>query len=362
MGSNMKEEFTVSGKADGGRTLQLVILDTGNRFLAQLEEEILRRYADRIAVQMITEEEYATEFFGEGRSIDVLLTDKDEYSASMQELSIRRILLLASEVDAGEIQPDHVEVIMKYVPLGEIFQRIDLALQGFEGSGSVEPEEEKKHNTRMIAVYSPIGGCGKSLVAYALARKLRKLDQKVLLVGCDPSQSIGVFFPAEAHAREELAEKLIRPDDETYWTILKNIEQDEISYLLPFEKNLPTLDVGMQQWELLLTVLGEKQDFDYIILDVGTVIDHETASVLAKASFLILLTETNQIANRKMQKLLQDSELLPKCECFLVANEFRSDGLRIAAETVFGTISPYQSWEEALDDPVFYQIALKITE
>ena len=358
----MKEEFTVSGNPGGAGSLQLVIMDTGNRFLAQFEEEIMRRYADNMAVQMITEEEYAADFFHESRAIDVLVTSKEEYHASMQNLPIKHVLLLASEVDGGEAQPEHVEVIMKYVPLGEIFQRIDLALQGGEGAGATEPEEKEKHNTRVIAVYSPIGGCGKSLVAYALARKLRKLDQKVLLVGCDPSQSIGVFFPAEAHAREELAEKLIRPDDETYWTILKNIEQDEISYLLPFEKNLPTLDVGMQQWELLLTVLGEKQDFDYIILDVGTVIDHESASVLAKASFLILLTETNQIANRKMQKLLQDSELLPKCECFLVANEFRSDGLRIAAETVFGTISPYQRWEEAIDDPVFYQIALKVTE
>ena len=201
-----------------------------------------------------------------------------------------------------------------------------------------------------------------SLVSYALAKKLRRLDQKVLLVSCDATQSASVYFPTESFAKEELAEKLIHPDGETYWTILQNIEQSGISYILPFEKMLPSLEIGMQQWEVLLTVLCEKRDFDYIILDMGSALNRETASLMTRVNFLILLTETNLIANRKMQKLLRDSELLPKCECFLVANEYRADGMRIAAESVFGTIAPYPTWEEALEDPVFYQIALKVIE
>ena len=43
-------------------------------------------------------------------------------------------------------------------------------------------------------------------------------------------------------------------------------------------------------------------------------------------------------------------------------HEFRTDGMRIGTESVFGVISPYPAWEDALEDPVFYQIALKVTE
>ena len=89
--------------------------------------------------------------------------------------------------------------------------------------------------------------------------------------------------------------------------------------------------------------------------------EQQAQPLMTKIDYLILLTETNQIANRKMQKLLGDPDFLPKCECFLVANEYRTDGMRIASESVFGVISPYANWEEAVEDPVFYQIALKVT-
>jgi hypothetical protein len=77
---------------------------------------------------------------------------------------------------------------------------------------------------------------------------------------------------------------------------------------------------------------------------------------------MILITETNTIANRKMQRMLHEPDLLPKCPCILVANEYRSDGLHLSRDSIFGTIAPYGSCEEAMEDPVFYRIALKIGE
>ena len=343
------------------RHYNLVIVDTSQEFLPQVEEEIIRRYADIMTVQILTETEARDSFFAEPREIDVLWIGHESYNLQILESKVGHTFLIAPE-EGEDTRAEGVDIIVNSVPAAEIFFRVEEELGN---RGVVQNQEDyldEYHNTRIIAVYSPIGGCGKSLVAYALAKKLRKLDQKVLLVACDPTQSTGVYYPGNSFANEDLAEKLIQPDDGTYWTILQNIEQDEISYLRPFEKNLTSLEIGMAQWELLLTVLQEKEDFDYIVLDIGTLLDRATASLLTKADFLILITEANLIANRKMQKLLSDSELLPKCECFLVANEYRTDGIRIAPETVFGTISHYDSWEDALEDPVFYQIALKVTE
>ena len=344
------------------RQYQLVIVDPEDRFIGHAEEAVIRRYADQVTVQIITQRDFMEAFFEELQTIDVLVIDSDLYGEHLQKHHIGHTLLLVSEVGVDDVFPEDVQVLMKYVPREEVFQQIDEALRKGNVLEEEPAEEGPAHNTRVIAVYSPIGGCGKSLVAYALAKKLKKLDQKVLLVGCDMSQSISVYYPGNSYAKDELADKLILPGEDTYWTILQNVEQEDISYLLPFEKNLPTLEIGPPQWEVLLTVLRGKQDFDFIILDVGNILNRETSSLMSKADFMILLTETNQIANRKMQKLLQDPGMLPSCECFLIANEYRSDGMRIAAESVFGTISPYATWEEVLEDPVFYRIALRVTE
>jgi len=344
---------------------QLVVADTENTFLKSTEEEIIRRYADTVFVQFLTEKMYAEEYFRDERHIDVLVISARDYEQeqeALQKQQIGRVLLIEEEIGTEKVYPENVEVLLQFLSSEDFFRKLEEAFRLAEGGEPEEKTEEKPRDVHAIAVYSPIGGCGKSLVSYALAKKLKKLDQKVLLVGCDPTQSVNVYYPAGSYAKEELAERLIHPGDDTYWTILQNIEQDEISYLLPFEKNLPSLDLGMEQWEVLLSVLKEKRDFDWIVLDVGSLLDRKMASFMSKIDYLILLTETNQIANRKMQKLLGDPDFLPKCECFLVANEYRTDGMRIASESVFGVISPYTSWEEAVEDPVFYQIALKITE
>lgn len=340
---------------------RLVIIDTENTFLKNTEEQLIRRYADKVQLQFLTEKAYTREYFMEERHVDVLVVAGRDYSEELQKNRIGRILLIKEEIGTETVYPDNVEVVLEFLSAEDFFHKVDEAFTRADGEAPEEIPEEKPRDVHVIAVYSPIGGCGKSLVAYALAKKLKKLDQKVLLVGCDPTQSINVYYPAESYAKEELADKLTHPGEDTYWTILRNIEQDDISYLLPFEKNLPSLDVGMEEWEVLISVLKEKQDFDWIVLDVGSLLDRKMASLMTKIDYLILLTETNQIANRKMQKLLRDPDLLPKCECFLVANEYRTDGMRIASESVFGVISPYTSWEEAVEDPVFYQIALKVT-
>lgn len=341
---------------------RLVIIDTENVFLQNAEAELLRRYADKTELRFITEKPYAAEFFAEKKDIDVIVTGHSDYGEFLQGQDTGRILIVENEVgDTGEL-PDNVEILLQYMPDGKLISRLDDALYGTREKTTESIPEEPPHNTRVIGVFSPIGGCGKSLVSYALAKKLKKLDQKVLLVGCDPTQSVSVYYPGEKYAKEELAEKLLSPGEDTYRTILQNVEQDEISYLLPFEKNLPTLEIGMQQWELLLGVLKEKRDFDWLIMDMGSLLDRKTASLMTKIDYLILLTETNYLANRKMQKLLKDPDLLPKCECFLIANEYRTDGMHIGIESVFGVIAPYPAWEDALEDPVFYQIALKVTE
>ena len=340
---------------------KLVIIDTENVFLKTTEEEIIRRYADKVRLQFLTEKAYTNEYFMEEQHMDVLVVAGRDYSEDLQKHRIGRILLIEEEIGTENVYPDNVEVLLQFLSPEDFFHKLEEAFTRSDGTEPEEIPEEKPRDVHVIAVYSPIGGCGKSLVAYALAKKLKKLDQKVLLVGCDPTQSISVYYPAESYAKEELADKLLQPSEDTYWTILQNIEQDDISYLLPFEKNLPSLDVGMEEWEVLISVLKENRDFDWIVLDVGSLLDRKMASLMTKIDYLILLTETNQIANRKMQKLLRDPDLLPKCECFLVANEYRTDGMRIASESVFGVISPYSNWEEAVEDPVFYQIALKVT-
>ena len=337
---------------------RLVVAESVPERYRERDDAIIRRYADIADVHFITDSGFLKKYMAAREKADVLLTDEGMLRL-LSGMQAGKILLQGRMQNSDGSWPPQTEILPERIPGEELFRKIDAAL-------SCEPSAERmlpgtSGETRIAAVYSPIGGCGKSLTAIALARKLRRLDQKVLVVGCDPMQSFSVFLENNEYAGDELIGQLRNPSEDTYWTILRNIRTDGISWLCPFEKSLSTLGIGAAEWGELCRILQAKKDFDIIILDLGTEMTCQMVELIDHFSALILLTEANEIANRKLQKLLKNPQLLPKCNCILVANEYHADGMRIARESLFGSIAPYATWEEAMDDPVFYRIALQIT-
>lgn len=337
---------------------RFVVAESAPERCRERDDAIIRRYADIADIQFITELEFLKKYLGSKERTDVLLTDEEMFRY-FSGTDAGRILIQTHRRSAGEEGDPQTEYIPEQISTDELFRKIDAALSQGPAPGSMAADAPRE--TKIAAVYSPIGGCGKSLAAIALARKLRKLDQKVLVIGCDPMQSFSVFLDSGGYAGDELAAELKNPTEDTYWTILRSIRTDGISWLCPFEKSLSTLGIGASEWGELCRILQAKRDFDIIILDLGTEMTCRMVEVIDRSAALILLTEANEIANRKLQKLLKNPQLLPKCNCILVANEYHSDGVRIARESLFGSIAPYATWEEAMDDPVFYRIALQIT-
>lgn len=342
--------------------LHLVIADDDQEMIRNIEEEFVRTFSDRAELHFITDPVYMGAFFRNDPEVDVLIVSQSMYGDFLQDKKIRHLFLVIPEIGVETDLPEGSTVIVKCMPKEEILPKIEAALeeQVPEEEDGVSPAPERE--PQVVGVFSPVGGCGKSMTALAIARKLKKLDQKVLVIGCDPMQSISAFLPQNRHADEELAELLRTPGEDTYWQILQSIEVDEISYLLPFEKALPFLQIGMKEWKALVDVLKEKKDFDFLILDLGSVFSPQMTEILNDARALVLITEPGEIANRKVQKLLGNADMLPKCECMMIANEYHADAQHGGTGGLFGRIAPYTSWAEAIEDPLFYRIALELLD
>jgi MinD-like ATPase involved in chromosome partitioning or flagellar assembly len=341
--------------------IRLVLIDSDYEYIRTLEEELIRRFASRARIQIITDPAYVETFFHTTRTVDVLLADRNFCGPYLDEHTVRHILLLAPEIEIGQEYPEKVKVLMKYLPVEEIMQAVEEAVAEEEAVPREELLPEEKPETRVISVYSPMGGCGKSLVAMALGRKLKKLDQSVLLIGCDTMQSFSAFMEEEEYADEALAEQLKAPGEETYWNILQNIGRKEISCLLPFEKTLPALGIGAAEMKNLISILKEKKDFSCLILDLGSSLDEQTLALMEESDAYVLITEPNTVSNRKMRRLQKNMELLPSKKCFMISNQYHMDGLRVPQHNLFGVLAGYEDYEEAMEDPVFYRIAMEIS-
>lgn len=341
---------------------QLVIADPDQEYIRQYEEELIKAFESRAQIQIITSPAYLSNYFRIHRVIDILVIAREFYDSFVKEHDIGHMIVLDREIHVDLEGGTENTVVEKFTSKEELFTFIELSLQDEPMEQPKAPEEEKIRKPKVIAVYSPIGGSGKSLVAFALGKKMKMLEETAVVVGCDDMQSIGIYLENRQHADEALAASLRAPNEDTYFEILKNIVQEELSCLLPFEKPLSVLGIGTMQLITLVELLKEKGDFNNIILDLGSDMSETNRALVQMADICILITEPNVCALRKLEKLVMNQELFPVKASITIANQMRSDGIRLNPETLFGSFAGYDNIEEAMEDPLFYRIVLEIID
>ena len=341
---------------------RIVIADPDVEYIKSKEEAFLLEFRDRASIQIITEAEYLENYFRVHREIDVLLIASEFYGDYLKEHDIANIMLLDDNRNAAADDENVPTNIINYRSRENVFSFVEngLADKNDEDDTESAEESEDEPKTTVVSVYSPVGGSGKSLAAIALARKLKKLGETVLLIGCDDLQSFGAFLNTRENADPELAVKLREFDESTYWSVLKNIYMDETSFLLPFEQPLSALGIGAEQLMGLVGLLKEKKDFSYIILDLGSAMNKEMHALTALSDVCILITESKMSSCRMMEKFMMNTDILSTEKHYIIANQYRTEGFRLERDNLFGSFAGYDSAQEAMEDPLFYRLALEL--
>ena len=159
-----------------------------------------------------------------------------------------------------------------------------------------------------------------------------------------------------------MAVKLNEFAEDTYWSLLKNIYMDEISFLLPFEQPLSSLGIGAEQLLGLVGLLKEKKDFSYIVLDLGSAMNKEMHSLVALSDACILITESKMTSCRMMEKFMMNTDIMAAKKHYIIANQYRTEGFRLERDNLFGSFAGYASAQEAMEDPLFYRLALELVD
>ncbi len=341
----------------------IVIADPDIEYIKSYEEDLILKFESQASIQIITESEYLENYFRIHRDIDVLLIAKEFYGDYLKEHNISHIMIVNAKKNVDPDAEDADRHILRYRPKSELLDFIEDSLAR-EGETAVFEEldeaEEPEKSTKVIAVYSPIGGSGKSLVSVALAKKMKKLGESVLVLGCDDFQSFGAFIETRENADPELALMLREITEGTYWSILKNIYHGEVTCLLPFEKPLSELGIKSSQMYDLITLLKQKGDFSYIILDMGNTLGKTSQMLLSIADHVILITEPKKISCRMIEKLYYNMDLISVDKMYTISNQYRTDGFHLDSDNLFGAFAKYDTPEEAMEDPLFYRLALDI--
>lgn len=268
-------------------------LDYSERLLAGLS-----RY-DELTVHLYTDAGKLQRALAE-KTFDVVLFDAD-ISEERLAFGASKLAVCLYREDAKNIglYPD-MEKLSKYQRISAIYQEM---ARLYAGKAGYSDGFDYSHRTDSAAVYSPVGGSGKTTVALALASQLSGQGKKVLFLSVEPLNSSLCVNPKKG---EGLVGLLEASASETVNFELKlkgtvNSGLNGMEYAEGFERLADYDAVAKGELAEVLSKIRRSGIYDAIVLDLGSRLDWAGREALDFADRILIVEREGDLAKEKLE-------------------------------------------------------------
>lgn len=233
------------------------------------------------------------------KKIDVVLFDPDIINEKLVISNARLMICLCDEASNNAMFYDEsVPKIAKYQRVSEIYRVICDEYANKIGGGVSFTDISK---IQTIMVYSPIGGAGKTILAYLIAAEFAKKGIPTLYLSFEMFSSAEAFLPKEDRSIVELFEILDK--NVNFELKLKSAirKSDEgVYYLSGFTKMADYCSVTADEIKVVLNNIKATGLFERIVIDTSSVIDNVARTVSESSDHMVLVEKPGEIAKAKL--------------------------------------------------------------
>lgn len=302
--------------------LRLVLADEDSRYVDVVTQYINVEYPLQLQVVAFTQPHLLTEYLSGGQGqVDVLLA-QPIFVMDLQESQVPLPFTLL--LDDGALEPqrvlaEHKELseqqelkVDKYQPGDQLVNCIlELHTQHI---GTAPRRSMDNSAARVLSVYSPVGGVGKSSVALALASKLSEMGKQVFYLNLEIIDSFGGTSGLSGNnAMSQVLLTLLETPDllplkmEMYKTADSYFGFD---FLTPPDCYRELSEITAQHWQTLLDTLRTLGKYDFILVDLNSAGDERTNQVLDLADGIILVQTPEPLCRYKFNTFLRQNQAL----------------------------------------------------
>ncbi len=316
--------------------LNIVILDSDKGFLEKISNYLINK-TDNFTVLSFSDFQKFTEFTENTKQDIILFSDEYTKYIKFYEDNVVKILM----TETFEAESDEYSTIKKYQKLDKFVNDILFIYSEKTGDSSyiLSNDGEKK----IISIYSPVGGSGKTTLSILLAKNLSLSGAKVLYLNFERVSSMAGIFNNDGINNLTDVFFAARTNKKSIPTkILSNVVQNQASkiyYINPAESCTEYAQMSDDEIMDIINAAEGLTEFDYVVLDFVGEFNKRVFDILKKSKKVLFPYLNNELSKQKvnlfvseMKKLKYEKSILSKTifiENMAYEKNFDNDVLKI---------------------------------
>lgn len=295
----------------------IVIADTDEKYLAALEYKFLSELDDEVELELISDKAYFGTFFQTPKTAEIVAVCETFYDRDLQRHNINNLFVLSENETSGSTEDLSVNHVYKYTGIKEIYNELMYRSRDKILKAGMDEKE-----TRVISLYSAIGGSGKTGLGIGLAESLAQNHRKVLYINTESIQAFGMYLKDGSSMPKEGIRAIKDDLNHIYTNVRHFIRKEGFSYLPPFQMTLDALNLDFSIYQNLIGTAKESGEYDFIIVDIEAGYEKERIELLQKSDKVLLILMQDAASMKKTEYLLQNIEFRDREKYMLICNKY----------------------------------------
>lgn len=297
----------------------VVVVEMDEGYLAPLEMKLAFLAGDEVNFEFITTKEMYQSYFLTLRNIDVLVISEAYFTEEIKRHNIDRICVL-SEENEKEIEEKNIKSsVIRFFKYSNLNALINIILSDIwmkKSGGAIKGQ--------LIVVLSPSGGSGCTTVAVGIAEFLTNKQRRVFYMNTQEIQDFQYFFADKECLPIDAAVKM-KESQKLYTALKPYIKKENFDYLPELPSTRQNLKIKMNVYDQLSMLLMDSQDYDFVIVDIGSDLNLGEWDMLERADRVLVLTEQDEYSLYKMKRLEKFIDFGDRDKFLMVCNKYQPD-------------------------------------
>lgn len=313
-----------------------------------------------------------TSYIDEVENIDILLISPEFYNQHVKDRLEGETTLIVLEDDKIANYDESVNVVYRYQRLNQLVSNM-LAIY-YEHNDVASELLARNKQAKVLSVYSPIGGSGKTTIAVNLCKQLALTGAKVFYLNLELFNSTKLYFTSAEDNPSLQIFYYIKTDSSQLHSKIETLKKyDPYSMVDYFDLAVNAdemLEISKNEVKKLINGIVGTGSYDYLVIDLDSSLHERNRAALQECDQIIWpIVNDVQSFFKSTSFLSQETALMGKenvikDKMFIILNQYTGEnvsGVEESGMTIDGYLPYISNWasipsgSEILHDEMFNQ-------